>query len=70
LRPSLAHDREGAARAKVFTCERDEFVMRAASDDELVAQVERHIAEAHPDLLGKLSREDILAEIRAKAKGE
>jgi predicted small metal-binding protein len=56
--------------AKVFTCERDEFVMRGANDDELVAQVERHIAAAHPDLVGKLSRDDILAEIRAKAKGE
>jgi hypothetical protein len=56
--------------AKVFTCERDEFVMRGANDDELVAQVERHIAEAHPDLVEKLSRDDILAEIRAKAKGE
>jgi hypothetical protein len=42
--------------------------MRGADDDELVAHVERHIAEAHPDLVGKLSRKDILAEIRAKAK--
>jgi predicted small metal-binding protein len=56
--------------AEVFTCERDGFVMRGANDDELVAQVERHIADAHPDLVGKLSREDILAEIRAKAKEE
>ena len=54
--------------AKQFTCERDGLVMRGANDDELVAHVERHIAEAHPDLVGKLSREDILAEIRAKAK--
>jgi predicted small metal-binding protein len=56
--------------AEVFTCERDGFVMRGANDAELVAEVERHIAEAHPDLVGKLSREDILAEIRAKAKEE
>jgi hypothetical protein len=54
--------------AKQFTCERDGIVMNGANEDELVAQVERHIAEAHPDLVGKLSREDILAEIRAKAK--
>jgi predicted small metal-binding protein len=56
--------------AKEFTCERDGFVMRGANDDELVARVERHIAEAHPDLVGKLSREDILAEIRRKAREE
>jgi hypothetical protein len=56
--------------AEVFTCERDGFVMRGANDDALVAQVERHIADAHSDLVGKLSREDILAEIRAKAKEE
>jgi predicted small metal-binding protein len=55
---------------EVFTCERDGFIMRGASHDELVPQVERHIAEAHPDLVGKLSRDDILAEIRAKAKEE
>ena len=35
--------------------------MRGAGDDELVASVERHIAEAHLDLVGKVSREDILA---------
>jgi hypothetical protein len=56
--------------AKQFTCERDGRVMRGADDDELVAHVERHIADAHPDLVGKLSREDILAEIRAKAMEE
>ena len=55
---------------KLFTCERDGFVMRGANDDQLVAQVERHIADSHPDLVGKLSREDILEEIRAKAKEE
>jgi predicted small metal-binding protein len=56
--------------AKQFTCERDGLVMRGSNDDELVAQVERHIADAHPDLVGKLSREDILTEIRAKAREE
>jgi hypothetical protein len=40
------------------------------NDDELAAQVESHIADAHPDLVGTLSREDILAEIRAKARQE
>ena len=52
----------------VFTCERDGFVMCGESEDELAAKIERHIAEAHPDLAGKLSRDDILAEGRAKAE--
>jgi predicted small metal-binding protein len=44
---------------KVINCECGE-VVRADSDDELVQQVERHVAEAHPELAGKLSREDVL----------
>jgi uncharacterized protein YndB with AHSA1/START domain len=47
--------------AKEFECERDGVVVRGANDDELVAKVQRHIAEAHPDLAGKVFREDILA---------
>jgi hypothetical protein len=47
--------------AKEFECERDGLVIRGADDDELVANVERHIAEAHLDLVGKVSREDIVA---------
>jgi hypothetical protein len=47
--------------AKELECERDGVVIRGADDDELVANVERHIAEAHPDLVGKVSREDIVA---------
>jgi predicted small metal-binding protein len=54
--------------AKVFVCERDGFEMRGETDEELADQVEQHIARAHPDLVGKLSREDILAEIRIKAR--
>jgi len=45
---------------KVINCECGE-VVRAESDDELVATVERHVGEAHPDLVGKLSRDDVLA---------
>lgn len=44
-----------------FECERDGVVIRGANDDELVRRVERHIAEAHPELVGKVSREDIAA---------
>jgi hypothetical protein len=47
--------------AKTFECERDGVVIRGADDDELAANVDRHVAEAHPDLVGKLSRDDILA---------
>ena len=47
--------------SKVFECERDGLVIRGEDDDELVANAERHIAEAHPDLVGKLSRDEILA---------
>jgi hypothetical protein len=47
--------------AKEFECERDGVVIRGADDDELAANVERHIAEAHPDLVAQVSREDILA---------
>jgi hypothetical protein len=47
--------------AKQFECERDGTVIRGADDEELAANVERHIAEAHPDLVGKVSREDIVA---------
>jgi hypothetical protein len=46
---------------KVFECERDGLVMRGEDDDELVANVERHVGDAHPDLVGKLSRDDVLA---------
>lgn len=47
--------------AKQFECERDRVVLVGADDDDLVANVERHIAENHPDLVGKVSRENIIA---------
>lgn len=45
----------------VFRCELDGLVMGGESEDELVAKVERHLAEEHPDLVGNISREEILA---------
>ena len=45
--------------SKVINCECGE-VVRAASDDELVQEVERHVDRAHPELVGKMSRDDIL----------
>lgn len=53
------HAREGIM-AKPIRCECG-ATARADTDDELVAVVERHVTEHHPDLVGKLSREDILA---------
>jgi predicted small metal-binding protein len=46
--------------AKVINCECGE-VIRAENDDELVGKVEGHVEAAHPELVGKMSREDILA---------
>ena len=45
-------------------CERDGVVIRGADDGDLVASVERRLAEAHPDLVGKVSRDDIAAAAR------
>lgn len=45
--------------SKVINCECGETV-RAANDDELVQRVEQHVRQAHPDLVGKMSREDVL----------
>ena len=44
---------------KVINCECGE-VVRAETDDELVEKVERHVAESHPELVGKMSRDDVL----------
>jgi predicted small metal-binding protein len=36
-------------------------VVKAESEDEIVAKVEQHVAQDHPELVGKLSRQDIVA---------
>jgi predicted small metal-binding protein len=46
--------------AKIINCECGE-VVRADSDDELIAKVGDHVQREHPDLVGKLGRDDILA---------
>jgi predicted small metal-binding protein len=45
---------------RVINCECGE-VIRADDDDELVALVSAHVERDHPDLVGELSREDVLA---------
>jgi predicted small metal-binding protein len=44
---------------KRIDCECGE-VVKATTDDELVARVEAHVERDHPDLVGKLTREDVL----------
>jgi hypothetical protein len=45
--------------AKQVNCPCGETV-RGESDDELVANVEAHIQDKHPDMVGTMSREQIL----------
>ena len=45
--------------ARIINCECG-YVVRGDSDDELVANAEAHVRDAHPDLVGKMSREDLL----------
>ena len=44
---------------KLINCECGEIV-RGESDDELVANATAHMERHHPELVGKLSRDDIL----------
>ena len=45
--------------AWMMTCECGE-VARAETDEELISAVERHVAEQHPEMAGRLTREQIL----------
>ena len=45
---------------KVVNCECGETV-RGADDDELVRNVDAHVNREHPELVGQMSREDVLA---------
>ncbi|MGE3285397.1 MAG: hypothetical protein AB7J32_04730 [Pseudonocardia sp.] len=46
--------------AKVIHCECGSTV-DASDDDTLVGRVEEHVEQVHPDLVGTMSRDDILA---------
>jgi predicted small metal-binding protein len=50
---------EERAMSKLINCECGE-VVRGDTDDELVAAATAHVQRSHPDLVGKLSRQDIL----------
>ncbi len=45
---------------KVINCECGETI-RAEDQDGLIALVETHVERDHPELVGKLSRDDIVA---------
>jgi predicted small metal-binding protein len=46
--------------AKVINCECG-FVVRGNSDDELLGNAKSHISDAHPEMVGKVSDDDLLA---------
>jgi predicted small metal-binding protein len=45
--------------AKVINCECG-YTVRGETDDELIEAAERHIEADHPDLVGKMPREQLL----------
>lgn len=45
--------------AKLITCECG-FVARAETDDEVVEKIRAHMRSDHPELLEKVSQEDLL----------
>jgi len=46
--------------SKVVNCECGETI-RGETDDEFVANVEEHVEMRHPEMVGTISREDVLA---------
>jgi hypothetical protein len=46
--------------SKIVNCECGE-VIRAETDDDLVKAVGSHVERDHPELVGKLTRADVLA---------
>jgi predicted small metal-binding protein len=46
--------------AKVVNCECG-LIVRGTNDEELFGKVESHISEHHPDLIGTITREDLLS---------
>lgn len=44
---------------KLINCECG-YVVRGSDDEELIRNAEAHINRDHPELVGKLSREDVL----------
>jgi predicted small metal-binding protein len=49
--------------AKIINCECG-YVARASSEDDVVALIQEHIRSDHPDLVGKVSRDDLIGWIQ------
>jgi predicted small metal-binding protein len=53
--------RKETTMAKVINCDCG-FVVRGDTDEQLLAAADAHIRDAHPDMVGKVSKEDLLAQ--------
>jgi predicted small metal-binding protein len=53
-------DDRGGNMAKVVNCECG-YTVRGEDDDEIVANVEEHVRQQHPEMAGQMSREQVLA---------
>ncbi len=49
--------------AKIINCECG-YVARAAADDEVIDLIQEHMRTDHPDLAGKVSREELVGWIQ------
>jgi predicted small metal-binding protein len=49
--------------AKIINCECG-YIARADSDDGVIALIEDHMRTDHPDLVGKVARDDLLGWIQ------
>ena len=47
--------------AKVINCDCG-YVARGENDEELLADAHKHIQDEHPDLVGKVSDQDLLSQ--------
>jgi len=56
---STERPEDEATMAKVINCECG-FVVRGADDEELLRNAEEHVNRDHPELVGKISRDDLL----------
>jgi predicted small metal-binding protein len=51
---------KGGTMGKVVNCECG-YTARGETDDELVADVEAHVRRDHPEMVGQMTRDDVLA---------
>jgi predicted small metal-binding protein len=50
---------------KLINCECGQ-VVRGETEDELIRNAEAHIEQDHPELVGKITREDLLAMVESE----